>query len=374
MRIAARTITNVRIFDGERLTPPRTVSMVDGLIDAVTDDAVTDHAGPADGDIVDGGGATLLPGLIDCHIHLTGRADLEAAAHWGITTMLDMATPSPELVDGLRGLPGLTDIRSAGSPASGPGGIQTRMLGFPEDTAVSGPDDAERFVAQRVSEGSDYLKIIVEDPAQMGPAALGAETVAALGEAARRHGLRTYAHATTVASVRLAAEAGVDVITHVPIDAPLDPGTAADIRERGIVVVPTLVMMRGAVQMARTMGTHGDEADYAHSVASVAALLGAGVQVLAGTDANSHPASPFGVAHGSSLHDELGLLVEAGMSPAEALRSATSRPAALWGLGDRGAIRPGLRADLLLVEGDPTHDLEATRQIDGVWIAGQRVR
>jgi imidazolonepropionase-like amidohydrolase len=85
------------------------------------------------------------------------------------------------------------------------------------------------------------------------------------------------------------------------------------------------------------------------------------------------PMSPAKVPHGESLHDELGLLVEAGLTPVEALRAATTLPALYFGMGDRGIIAPGTRADLVLVDGDPTQDIAATRAIRGVWIAGARV-
>ncbi len=173
MTTVATALTNVRVFDGERLTDPRTVVIADGRI--------SDTA-PAD-TTVDGKGGALLPGLIDAHIHLDGVENLKNAAHWGITTMLDMATP-PALVTTLRGRPGLTDIRSVGYPASAPGGMQTTLMGFPAFTAVTGPDDAERFVAERVAEGSDYIKIIVENPRIMGTAAFDGPTIAALVKAA----------------------------------------------------------------------------------------------------------------------------------------------------------------------------------------------
>src|SRR5690606_4236971 len=91
---------------------------------------------------------------------------------------------------------------------------------------------------------------------------------------------------------------------------------------------------------------------------SVRDLHAAGVTILAGTDAPNP-----GTAHGASMHGELELLVEAGLSPAEALAAATSVPAKAFGLGDRGRIAPGLRADLVLVNGDPTQDITATRSI-----------
>ena len=106
----------------------------------------------------------------------------------------------------------------------------------------------------------------------------------------------------------------------------------------------------------------------AHAVASVGALHAAGVAILAGTDA----ANP-GTAHGASLHQELRLLVAAGLSPVEALRAATALPAARFRLADRGRIAPGLVADLVFVAGDPTRDVTATAAITAVWRRGVRL-
>jgi hypothetical protein len=92
------------------------------------------------------------------------------------------------------------------------------------------------------------------------------------------------------------------------------------------------------------------------------------VPILAGTDAINP-----GTAHGASIHRELELLVEAGLSTAEALAAATSEPARAFGLADRGRIAPGARADLMLVDGDPTADIRATRKIAGVWKAGRPI-
>ena len=95
----------------------------------------------------------------------------------------------------------------------------------------------------------------------------------------------------------------------------------------------------------------------ANAMETVRRLHDAGIDLLAGTDAGNP-----GTAHGASLHGELALLVRAGLTPTEALRAATSRPASRFGLKDRGRIAPGLRADLLLVDGDPSKDIEATRR------------
>ncbi len=100
---------------------------------------------------------------------------------------------------------------------------------------------------------------------------------------------------------------------------------------------------------------------------AVALLAAHGVPILAGTDAGNP-----GTTHGASMHGELQLLVEAGLTSQQALAAATSLPAAYFHLADRGRIAPGMRADLLLVRGDPTKDIRVTRDIDGVWRGGVR--
>jgi imidazolonepropionase-like amidohydrolase len=120
--------------------------------------------------------------------------------------------------------------------------------------------------------------------------------------------------------------------------------------------------------------------DFDGALRSVAALHQAGLPVLAGTDTNyPDPQYPNAImdaftGHGITLHHELELLVRAGLTPAGALAAATSVPARLFGLADRGRIAPGLRADLLLVDGDPCADITATRNIAAVWRTGARLR
>jgi imidazolonepropionase-like amidohydrolase len=113
----------------------------------------------------------------------------------------------------------------------------------------------------------------------------------------------------------------------------------------------------------------GGGLDYRHARDSVAALHRAGVPIMLGTDANQAPGVPANVPYGESAHRELELLVQAGLTPAEALRAASAVTADRFGLPDRGRIAPGLRADLLLVDGDPTADITATRAIRAVRLA-----
>ena len=147
------------------------------------------------------------------------------------------------------------------------------------------------------------------------------------------------AHASHTGAVATAQEACVDVLTHAPLDTALSEAAVADARDAGRTCVPTLVMMEGVAKNAPVPGL-----DYRHARDSVAALHRAGVPVMLGTDANQAPGVPANVPYGGeSAHRELELLVQAGLTPAEALHAATALTADRFGPAyDRGRIAPGL--------------------------------
>jgi imidazolonepropionase-like amidohydrolase len=260
------------------------------------------------------------------------------------------------------------------------------MLYAPFPT-LTGPEQAEQFVADRVAEGSDYLKIF--GPGGRWPS-LNPDTITALTAAAHSRGLVVVAHISSVAGVREVVSAGVDVVAHVPVDGELDKALAQRIAAAGIVVGPTLATIEnvlgepggaavaGDPRIAEILGdgwarrlTSGAAgrrqgmAPYSRAEENVGRLVDAGVTMLAGTDA-PNPGTVFG----ASLHRELELLVRCGMTPAQALTAATAAPASVFNLADRGRIAPGQRADFVLVSGDPLTDITATRAIQRIWRAG----
>ncbi|MEV6561500.1 amidohydrolase family protein [Nocardia sp. NPDC051756] len=342
------SIRNVRIFDGQQLSEPSTIVIDGGSFG-------TDSAGSR---IVDGGGAIALPGLIDAHLHLQDRATLENLTRWGVTTGLDMAIWPPAKLAGLRRIPGLTDIRSAGTPVMGAEGIHARMI--PElvaDGVLPEGTDPEEAVRIRIANGSDYLKLILEGPGDGGP---DPTTARAFLNAGHRVGKLVVAHAESHAAFALAVELGADIVAHVPLGEPLEPRLVAAMARAGTASTPTLIMMESiAAHRGTPQALQG-------AFRSIGALHAADVPILAGSDANSQA----GIEYGVTLHRELELLVDAGLTATEALRAATSLPARHFGLEDRGRIEPGRRADLVLVDGDPTADIRTTRNIFKVWCGG----
>ncbi len=386
-------IVNARIFDGVRLVPRGTV-VVDGGRIVASGPKVKP---PRGAEVIDGSGATLLPGFIDAHTHVF-TSSLERSLVFGVTTELDMFT-SPQLAQALRdeqaetGAPGRADLRSAGFLATAPGGHGTQF-GVPVPT-LTGPEEAQDWVDARIDEGSDYIKIISEDGSAYGGqrAALDQETIAALIEAAHQRRKRAVVHVSTQERARTAIEAGADGLVHIFVDQEPEPGFARLLAKRRAFVVPTLSVSESTTGVASGQWLADDPrlAPYLtpeetanlrraftarpdapnrleHAFAAVRQLRAARVLILAGSDAPNP-----GTAHGASMHREMELLVEAGLKPVEALAAATSAPAQAFGLTDRGRIARGLRADLVLVQGNPGLDITATRDILRIWKGGQPV-
>jgi imidazolonepropionase-like amidohydrolase len=350
---AATTIVNAKVFDGATSRDWTSVRFADGLI---AECSMTSAAREGD-DVIDAAGGTVLPGLIDAHVHLVPGA-LAQSLNFGVTTVLDMFS-TPDLVATAREQagtrPDVADVRSSGVGATAPGGHPSMIYApFPTLTAA---DQAERFVADRIAAGSDYLKIFSGIGGRW--PSLDSATIEALVTAAHARGLVVVAHVSSTAGVGQVVSAGVDVVAHVPAGAELDKALVERMAEAGIAVGPTLATIENA------LGRGGRIPLYSRAEDNVARLADAGVTLLAGTDA-PNPGTVFG----TSLHRELELLVRCGIGPARALAAATTEPARVFGLPDRGRIAAGQRADLVLVSGDPLTDITATRAIERIWRAG----
>ncbi len=383
-------INNVRIFDGSTVIPTGAVIIEGGKIKSVGKTVA-----PPDGaEIIDGAGHTLLPGLIDSHTHAYGAA-LKQALMFGVTTEFDMFSDHrmavqmrKEQAEGKA--TDRADLFSAGTLVTAPGGHGTEYgMKIPTITA---PGEAQAFVDARIDEGSDYIKIVYDDGKSYGVniPTVSKETMAAVIAAAHKRGKLAVVHISTLEGARDAIEAGADGLAHIFRDRAPDPGFARMVAEHRAFVIPTLTVTESLTGFAggATLATDsalasalsstdatdlkktfpvrpGAQLSYSAAEEAVRQLKAARVPILAGTDA-SNP----GTLHGASVHRELELLVKAGLTPVEALAAATSTPAAQFRLSDRGRIEPGKRADLLLVKGDPTTNIIATRNIARIWKGG----
>jgi imidazolonepropionase-like amidohydrolase len=391
---ALTVVTNVRVFDGERAIEKTNVAFRDGTIV----DVDGGYRPPPGATVVDGAGKTLLPGLIDAHTHSWADA-LERALVFGVTTELDMftehrfAAAMRSAQESTAGAPRRADLFSAGTLLTAPGGHGTEY-GMTIPT-VSGPADVEAFVDARIAEGSDYIKIVYDDARTYGMKTIptiSRETLAAAIAAAKRRGKLAVVHIGSKQDAEDALDAGASALIHIFADVAPDAAFVDRAVRAKAFVIPTLSVNESTTGEAggaelvddARIAPYLSNADRAglrrafpkranarrsldHAKAATRMLHEKGVPILAGTDAPNP-----GTTHGASIHRELRLLVDSGLTPSAALAAATSAPARAFNLKDRGRIARGLRADLLLVNGDPTHDILATRDVAAIWKRGER--
>lgn len=381
-------IRDVTLFDGEKALGKRSVLIVDDKI------ANIDFRGKAKKGmvIIDGKGKMLMPGMIDAHVH--AYQELDTPLLFGVTTQLDMFTPPDSNKEAKAktkagGNTDIADLYSAGWLATAPKGHGTQF-GAAVPTLTT-PEEAEAWVAARLAEGSDYIKIVNEGGETVGRTlpTLDTATTKALVGAAHKRGKMAVVHIQTRSLAENAVAAGADGLVHLFFDKPGDDAFAMLAKEKGVFVTPTLTVFEGYAGRSGTAGLVNADAFKgllsqpaletiktqfgqdrtaaidANVKTTITALAKAGVPILAGTDAGN-PATWYGI----SMHRELELLVNAGLTPIQALAAATSAPAKAYRLSDRGRIAKGMKADLLLLKGDATRDIANSRNIVEVWKNG----
>lgn len=292
------------------------------------------------------------------------------------------------------------DTFTAGIGATPPGGHPTELMkdlpaGMAPPPTLAAADDAGAFMRARVAAGSDYIKILEDDGGRPGRAAsLPAFTPARFAvvlAAAKATRKRVVVHVQKLTDARLAVAGGADALEHAVCDAPVDDALVDAMNATGVAQTATLATYDGvggsddarrpafdpAISpylssrqrvMLGLVWAEPRTAEFATALANTRRLARAGVTMVAGTD-TPNPTTAFG----PSLHLELELLVRAGLTAEQALVSATSAPASFFGASDRGRIAVGRKADLLLIDSDPTKDITSTRRIVTIWKNGRAI-
>ncbi|HEX8528241.1 amidohydrolase family protein [Allosphingosinicella sp.] len=382
---------------------PSTITIVDGRIQGIADGHV---AAPAGARLIDLSSRTVLPGLIDTHVHLSGdpggdfwREAVESDEWWTLIGMKNAAVT-------LRA--GFTTVRDLGSPqlvgfalsrgtsegiilgprivSSGPAisiiGGHGDVTGFrPEvvealaaNNTCTGPLECAARVRQLARLGAQVIKFtatggVLSQQARGLEAHFTDEEMRSIVVTAHSLGLKVAAHAHGARGIEAAARAGVDSIEHGTF---ADSRSIAAMRTSGSVFVPTMMALVGVREgLGRNIYTPVVETKIRetleHLGRAARAARAAGVPVIFGTDAGVFP-------HGRNA-EEFRMMVElVGMSPAEAIASATTGAARLLGLENEvGRIAPGMSADLIAVDGDPLADVRRLERVDFVMVRGRPV-
>lgn len=409
--IAAAVLASVGIADAA------TVIHVGRLIDGVSDQARTEHTvivdagrivaiekgytAPKAGDeLIDLRGSTLLPGLMDMHVHITSEysrsSELDRFKKDGTDVAIDGVmfaektlqagfTTVRDLGDGFRASIALRNAINAGKVA-GPrifaagksiattGGHADPTNGWadhlggkdvgPREGVIDGTAAAAQAVRQRYKDGSDLIKITatggVLSIAKNGlNPQFTEEEVRAIVQTARDYGFKVAAHAHGAEGMKRAVRGGVDTIEHGTF---MDDETIRLMRERGTYYVPTITAGQWVFDRSREEGffpaiVRPKAAEVGPQIQrTFAKAYRGGVKILFGTDTGVS-------AHGDNAR-EFELMVEAGMPPMAAIRAATAEPAKFLEIDDRlGTVMPGKIADLVAVPGDPLADISLMRRV-----------
>lgn len=343
---------------------------------------------------VDGAGRSLLPGLVNAHVHLcndgapdlfaqvredsvptaTMRAALSArlTLDSGVTTVRDCGSASGIAIDVGRAIAdGLVPgprVQAAGRVITMTGG-HGHFMGREAD----GPDDLRRATRAEIKAGAQFIKVmatggVLTPGVSPNDASLDDVELRAVVEAAHAAGRRVTTHAIGAAGIANALRAGVDSVEHGFY---LDEQTFELAVAQGTFLVPTLVALTSIVDATAEQGLpawvrHKAELELDRSRSMFQAAVRSGMRLAAGTDAGT----PFN--HHQDMARELALMVELGLSPLQAITSATSGSAANMDLlHEIGTLEVGKAADLVLVDGDPTEDIRAVRDVVLVMQAGR---
>lgn len=384
-------VTAAVAFDGSRFLDGGATVLVE---DSTIVDVLPGRPNPPDGWTVVAA-TTVLPGLVDTHVHLIGGAEPNALTldidrterdraevigrsltqHLaaGVTTVRDLGDTDWAVRDRGR-RPGEPTVVASGPPITIPGGHCAAMGGI-----AAGDEELRAAVAQRAERGADIVKIMVSGGAMTAGSDLlalqyGEDEVRLVVTEAHRRGLGVTAHAHSLESVYLCLRAGVDQIEHCScltttgVSDPPDLGGA--LARSGVLVTPTFGRLPGlapspqAAELSRATGF-----SLADRFTQVGGFHRAGVRLSAGSDAGIHPGKPHGVLPYSVLE-----LIGSGLPTEVALATATAAAAVGIGLGGRhGVLGRGARADLLLLDGDLRADPTALLRPARVLLGGAAV-
>jgi imidazolonepropionase-like amidohydrolase len=313
--------------------------------------------------VIDLGTATLLPGLIDAHVHLqlggSPEANARTVLHAGFTTVVDLGATS-DVVLRLRDRVAAGTVEGPRILAAGLWiGTKDGVCEFGGIGVAGGPDAFRQRVRENVAAGADVIKACVsgwvnDALAKPNEYEISDAALAAVTDEATKAGRLVIAHAISRGSVEAALRTGVRGLAHA---ADLDAATSQQLRAHGVFLVPTLASL--------TSGADSKAAARLRS--SVMGAHAAGVPIVFGTDSGALP-------HGQNAM-EFPALTTAGMSPVDAIRSATTTAARAFALDkDVGTLEPGRVADMIAVDGNPLVDIQAMSRVVFVMHNGRIVR
>ncbi|MEP1096210.1 MAG: amidohydrolase family protein, partial [Cyclobacteriaceae bacterium] len=354
-------IKDVRLFDGFKVIENTDILVVDSIISRIDTNLPKYNASTI---VVDGEGKTVIPGLINAHVHAWIPYHLKNAMEAGVFAVLDMHSSAAETAP-LRNTKlteGLAKFYSSGSAATVEGGHGTQY--WFDVPVISRDRSPEEFVKEVLDQGSDYIKIIYEHKR----ATLSIEQVERVINASHSNSKLAVAHISKFRDALDVVTKSIDGLVHLWSDSLMKEPFIVEAKGKGTFVIPTLTVMQGVISRYEESESEYSGLSLTELLSEVRKLSEGGILLLAGTDAPN-----VGLDYGLSLHKEMELFVEAGLTPVEALKTATSNVSTAFSIESFGTIQIGHVANFNLVDGDPTIDIKHSKNIVGIWAEGKKI-
>ncbi len=366
---------------------------------------------PAGATRVDLTGKTVIPALIDSHVHLGYQKDLtylasnftrdnlvdqlNRYAYCGIAAVLSLGTDLGDLPFQMRaeqpaGALFLTAGRGFAAPNAGPAAAELKASAY----GVSTEEEARKAVREQIAKKVDFVKVWVDDRngtvQKLSPA-----LYRAIIDEAHKHGTRVIAHVYYLDDARDLVRAGIDGFAHLVRDREMDDDLVALIKQRNVLIMPNLGLAESrtyaqapawlddpllhetapAAVVARMRASYGQrpveaaQKTYRIMQTNLNKLNTAGARIGFGADAGAVPDH----VHAYTAHRELQLMVEAGMTPVQALTAATVTSAEFLRLTRLGTLDAGKSADFIVLDANPLDDIANTKKIAKVYLRGQEI-
>ncbi|MEI6629002.1 MAG: amidohydrolase family protein, partial [Alphaproteobacteria bacterium] len=335
-------IENVKLFDGNKVIEHANIYIKDGLISRI--DSVKTSLNCKYNYRINGHNKTLIPGLINAHVHIQSRENLNNSAQAGILTVMELLRLEEDSIPIYKTLSdsaGFPYFFTSGIGADMPDAVFKRFIQKINPYAPTTIKGVELFLSDRVNKKVDFIKVYQDSRL---PQKFSDTLFDKLISETHKNNLLAIVHSETLRDACYEFDHGADIIAHGWIDSLITDDELSKWKERPFYVIPTL-------QVHLSVKKQLNPKSYTLTAEQISGEIGrlhkAGITLLAGSDS---PADNLNFT--TDFYKELALFVRAGLSPLEALKTATVNPAKAYKLKGKGEIKVGTSADFVLVKGD----------------------
>tara|TARA_Y100000310_G_C20574726_1_gene759863 strand:- start:80 stop:1222 length:1143 start_codon:yes stop_codon:yes gene_type:complete len=353
-------INDVKLFDGIKVISKTSIIVKDGKILDITKNSSQYKANS----IIDGSGKTVIPSLLNAHVHAFSPEHLKQALNSGVFALFDLhaSEEASKLLKGYRDSLEYANYYSSGFSATVPKGHGTQF-GVDVPT-INDSVSAEEFVNQRIKNGCDYIKIGFEPRMPT----LSFEQIDTIITVTHQNNLKVLAHISFLEDAIRIVESKIDGLAHIWSDKQISSNQLSTLKKNKVYIIPTLITLQRALKLGEQQGWAKNLLTFKNIQEEVMSVYDANIPILAGTDPPN-----FDINYGNDLLKEIQLLAESGLLPIDALKAATSNIAIEFDIPNLGFIKKGEEANFIIVNGDPTQYISSIENIESIWKNGIKI-